>query len=93
MKITCDYCKNPIYKAESKIKRSKHNFCSRECSISYRKEHGYITKRKNDFSSLSKIKLLAELKKRSSLKTSNTYNNCEEKQISKTTANECKITR
>ena len=77
MKITCDYCKNLIYKAESKIKRSKHNFCSRECSISYRKEHGYITKRKNDFTSLNKIKLLAELRKSPSLKTSNLYSNRE----------------
>lgn len=77
MKVFCEYCEQPLYKAESKVKRSKHNFCSRECCIAYRKEHGYINKRKKDFTSLSKIKLLAELRKSTSLKTGHVYSNCD----------------
>ena len=32
MKINCEYCNNEFDKQEWRIKKSKHNFCSRKCS-------------------------------------------------------------
>jgi len=40
MKYKCDYCGEEFYRSPNQVKR-KHKFCSRECSITYRKEHHY----------------------------------------------------
>lgn len=44
MMIICNYCGKQIFKLPNRIKKNKHNFCSRLHYNSFRKENDYYPK-------------------------------------------------